>query len=67
MKKIASYFNSIQLEYVAACLELNVTARGDDLAEVEKNLRTAIELYQEDIKKHPKIVVRDVPTTVCLQ
>lgn len=34
-----------KLEYVAICLELNVSARGEDLVAVEKNLRAAIELY----------------------
>ncbi|KKM23154.1 hypothetical protein LCGC14_1618000, partial [marine sediment metagenome] len=42
-----------RLEYVAICLELNVSARGEDLASVEKNLKNAIELYLEDIKEHP--------------
>jgi predicted RNase H-like HicB family nuclease len=37
-----------KLEYVAVCLEINVSARGDDLPDVEKNLRNAIELYLED-------------------
>ena len=37
-----------KLEYVAICLELNVSARGEDLVSVEKSLRNAIELYLED-------------------
>ncbi len=51
-----------RLEYVAICLELNVSARGEDLASVEKNLRNAIELYLEDIKEHPETFVSPVPT-----
>ncbi len=43
-----------QLEYVAICLELNIAARGADLVGVEKNLRTAIELFLEDLKEHPE-------------
>lgn len=61
-KKIASYFNSLQIENVMVCLELNVTARGDDLAVVAKNLRTAPELYQEDMKKHPETVTSPIST-----
>jgi len=49
-----------RLEYVAICLELNVSARGDDLADVEKNLRNAIELYLEDIKEHPETPVSPI-------
>ena len=49
-----------RLEYVAICLELNVSARGEDLVAVEKNLRNAIELYLEDIKEHPDTFVSTV-------
>ena len=49
-----------KLEYVAICLELNVSARGEDLVSVEKNLRNAIELYLEDIKEHPDTFVSPV-------
>ncbi len=49
-----------RLEYVAICLELNVSARGEDLASVEKNLKNAIELYLEDIKEHPDTFVSSV-------
>ena len=51
-----------KFEYVALCLELNVSARGDDLADVEKNLKSAIELYLEDVKEHPGTVTSPVPT-----
>jgi len=51
-----------KLEYVAVCLELNVSARGDDLADVEKNLKAAIELYLEDLKEHPETVISPIPT-----
>lgn len=51
-----------RLEYVAICLELNVSARGEDLASVEKNLRNSIELYLEDIKEHPDTFVSPVST-----
>jgi len=46
-----------QLQYVAVCLELNVSACGDTLAEVEENLKNAIELYLEDINNHPETQV----------
>jgi predicted RNase H-like HicB family nuclease len=51
-----------KLEYVAICLELNVSSRGDDLADVEKNLRSAIELYLADVKDHPETVVSPIST-----
>ena len=51
-----------KLEYVAICLEVNVSSRGDDLAEVEKNLRTAIELYLADVIEHPETVVSPIST-----
>lgn len=34
-----------ELEYVGLCLELNVSARGADLPEVETNLKNAINDY----------------------
>ena len=46
-----------KLEYVAICLELNVSARGEDLVSVETNLRKAIELYLEDLEDHPETSV----------
>ncbi len=51
-----------KLEYVAVCLELNVSARGTDLADVENNLRKAIELYPEDVKTYPETVVSPIST-----
>jgi len=61
-KKYTAIVRKSRLEYVAICLELNVSARGEDLAAVEKNLRAAIELYLEDIREHPKTIVSHVPT-----
>jgi predicted RNase H-like HicB family nuclease len=51
-----------RLEYVAVCLELNVSARGEDLHDVEKNLREAIELYLEDIAENPETFTSPMPT-----
>jgi len=51
-----------KLEYVAICLELNISARGEDLAAVEKNLRDAIELYLEDIGEHHDTFVSPIST-----
>jgi len=51
-----------KIEYVSICLELNVSARGEDLAAVEKNLRTAIELYLEDIDEHPETKASHIST-----
>jgi predicted RNase H-like HicB family nuclease len=59
-KKYTAIIRKSKLEYIAICLELNVSARGDDLAEVEKNLRSAIELYLDDIKQHQETVVAPI-------
>lgn len=61
-KKYTVIVRKSKLEYMAVCLELNVSARGEDLANVEKNLRTAIELYLEDLKEHPETVVSHIST-----
>ncbi len=61
-KKYTAIVRKSKLEYVAICLELNVSARGEDLADVEKNLRTAIELYLTDIKEHPETAISPIST-----
>jgi predicted RNase H-like HicB family nuclease len=61
-KKYTAIIRKSRLEYVAVCLELNVTARGEDLPTVEKNLKAAIELYLEDIKAHPETVASPIAT-----
>jgi predicted RNase H-like HicB family nuclease len=61
-KKYTAIIRKSKLEYIAICLELNVCARGDDLANVEKNLKDAIELYLEDIKEHPETLVSPIST-----
>lgn len=61
-KKYTAIVRKSKLEYVAVCLELNLTARGEDLADVEKNLRAAIELYLVDIKEHPETIVSPIST-----
>lgn len=62
MEKYTAIIRKSKLEYVAICLELNVSARGEDLAAVERNLRTAIELYLSDIKDHPETVISPIST-----
>jgi len=62
MKPYTVLIRKSHLEYVAICLELNVSARGDDIADVEKNLRSAIELYLEDIQENPDTAVKSVST-----
>jgi predicted RNase H-like HicB family nuclease len=59
-RKYTAIIRKSKIEYVAVCLELNVSARGEDLAGVEKNLRNAIELYLEDVKAHPQTVVSPI-------
>jgi predicted RNase H-like HicB family nuclease len=65
-KKVKKTYTAIirksKFEYVAICLELNVSARGEDLAAVEKNLRAAIELYLEDIQQYPETTVSHIST-----
>ena len=48
-------------QYLAVCLELNLVAQGNDLSEVERNLRDAIETYIEDISTSPETVVEPIP------
>ena len=46
-----------EFEYVGICLELNVSARGKTISEVEKNLKNAIDdylLYIKETKLKPK-------------
>ena len=61
-KKYTAIVRKSKLEYVAICLELNVSARGDSLADVEKNLRAAIEIYLEDLKDYPHTAVAPIST-----
>lgn len=61
-RKYTAIVRKSKLEYVAVCLELNVSARGEDLADVEKNLRSAIESYLADIKEHPETIVSPIST-----
>lgn len=61
-KKYTAIVRRSKLEYTAICLELNVSACGEDLVTVEQNLRTAIELYLTDIKDHPETVVSPIST-----
>jgi len=48
-KKYTAMLRTSKLEYMAVCFELNVSARGVELAAVEKNLVSAIKLYWQDI------------------
>ncbi len=59
-RKYTAIIRKSRLEYVAVCLELNVSARGEDLADVERNLKSAIELYLADIKEHPETMVSPI-------
>jgi predicted RNase H-like HicB family nuclease len=60
-RKFTAIVRKSKLEYVAVCLELNVTARGDNLADVERNLKDAIELYLSDIQDHQETIVEPMP------
>ena len=61
-KTYTAIIRKSKLEYVAVCLDLNVSARGEDLPSVEKNLREAIELYLEDLMENPETAVSPMPT-----
>ena len=61
-KKYTAIIRKSKLEYMAICLELNIAARGDDLANVEKNLRDAIEVYLQDVQNFPDTVVAPIST-----
>lgn len=61
-KTYTALIRKSKLEYVAVCLELNVSARGNGLAEVEENLSDAIEAYLRDVKEHPETVVSSIST-----
>ena len=61
-KKYTAIVRKSKLEYVAICLELNISARGEDLADVEKNLSNAIKLYLEDIREHPETISSPMST-----
>jgi predicted RNase H-like HicB family nuclease len=59
-KTFTAIVRKTKLEYLAICLELNVSARGATLVEVENNLKSAIEIYLEDINQNPETVVEPV-------
>jgi predicted RNase H-like HicB family nuclease len=56
-KQYTTIIRKSKLEYVAICLELNISARGESISEVENNLKEAIDLYLEDIKENPETKV----------
>ena len=47
---------------MAVCLELNLAAQGTDLADVEQNLRDAIETYCDEVKNYPETIVSPMTT-----
>jgi predicted RNase H-like HicB family nuclease len=60
-KKYTAIVRKSGPDYIAVCLELNLVAQGIDLAEVEKNLRDAIESYLEEIAVSPDIQAGPMP------
>ncbi|MBC8180163.1 hypothetical protein H8E88_03475 [candidate division KSB1 bacterium] len=66
-KQYTAIVRKSKLEYVAVCLELNISARGEDLAEVEKNLSNAIRLYLDDLQEHPETVSTPIPTNELIE
>lgn len=49
-----------EFEYVGICLELNVSARGKNLAEVERNLKNAINDYI-DYARDTNLTIEPIP------
>jgi len=66
-QKYIAIIRKSKLEYVAVCLELNVSARGDDLADVERNLKAAIESYLQDLKEYPETVSSPISTNELIE
>jgi predicted RNase H-like HicB family nuclease len=56
-KTYTAIIRKSRLEYVAICLEINVSARGADIPEVEQNLKNAINEYLEYIIEAPETEV----------
>ena len=61
-KRYTAIIRKSKLEYVAICLEMNLAARGDDIAEVEKNLKNAINEYLEQLEECPEIEAGPIST-----
>ena len=61
-KQYTAIVRKSKFAYVAVCLELNVAAQGTDLADVEKNLRDAIETYCDEVKNYPETIVSSMST-----
>ncbi|MFW0859227.1 MAG: hypothetical protein AAGB97_03470 [Dehalococcoidia bacterium] len=61
-KTYTAMIRKSRLEYVAICLEINVSARGVDIPEVEKNLKNAINEYLEYIIEAPETEVAPLST-----
>ena len=66
-KQYTAIVRKSKLEYVAVCLELNVSARGEDLAEVEKNLSEAIKLYLKDLREYPETISTPISTNELIE
>ena len=61
-KTYTAVIRKSRLEYVAICLEINISARGVDIPEVEKNLKNAINEYLEHLKECPDTEVASLST-----
>jgi len=66
-KQYTAIVRKSKLEYVAVCLELNISARGEDLAEVEINLSDAIKLYLKDLRKCPETISTPISTNELIE
>ena len=61
-KRYTAIIRKSKLEYVAVCLEMNLAARGSDIAEVEKNLKNAINEYLEHLEEYPETEAAPIST-----
>ena len=50
-----------EIEYVAVCLELNVSAGGKTIHEAMENLQNAINEYIDCLKDYPDTFVQPIP------
>lgn len=66
-QKYTAVIRKSHQEYVAICMELNVSARGMDLFEVENNLKSAIEIYLHDLEDSPDTIVNPISTEEFLE
>ena len=59
-KELTTILRKDKSQYIALCLELNVSAFGETILEVKKKLSNAIDIYLEDIIEFPDTIVEAI-------